>query len=70
MPIVYFLILYVVEPEVTEVSKEDEEGEKTNHLGWWKQFIEGDELENINHSGKLILLFAILQECEKIGDKV
>jgi transcriptional regulator ATRX len=37
---------------------------------WWKQFIEGDEIENIKCSGKLVLLFSILRECEKIGDKV
>jgi len=53
-----------------EVSKEDEEDKKSNPLAWWKQFIEGDELDNIKYSGKLILLFSILRECEKIGDKV
>jgi transcriptional regulator ATRX len=48
----------------------DENDEKSNPLAWWKQFIEGDELENMKCSGKLILLFSILRECEKIGDKV
>jgi transcriptional regulator ATRX len=62
--------LYVVEPEGMEVSKGDEEDEKSKPLAWWKQFIDGDELENMKYSGKLILLFSILRECEKIGDKV
>lgn len=62
--------MYVLEPEAMEVSKEDEEDKKSNPLAWWKQFIEGDELDNIKYSGKLILLFSILRECEKIGDKV
>jgi transcriptional regulator ATRX len=53
-----------------EVSKGDEEDEKSKPLAWWKQFIDGDELENMKYSGKLILLFSILRECEKIGDKV
>jgi hypothetical protein len=49
---------------------QDEDDEKSNPLAWWKQFIEGDELENMKYSGKLILLFSILRESEKIGDKV
>jgi transcriptional regulator ATRX len=61
--------LCVVEPEAMEVGKDDED-EKSNPLAWWKQFTEGDELENMKYSGKLILLFSILRKCEKIGDKV
>jgi transcriptional regulator ATRX len=57
---------YVLEPEVISV----EEVEKSKPVAWWKQFIEGDELEDMKCSGKLVLLFSILQECEKIGDKV
>ncbi|XP_021926690.1 transcriptional regulator ATRX-like isoform X1 [Zootermopsis nevadensis] len=48
----------------------DEDEEKSNHVAWWKQFIDGDELDDIKYSGKLTLLFSILRECEKIGDKV
>jgi transcriptional regulator ATRX len=59
--------LYFIEPETLETGKDDE---KSNPTAWWKQFIEGDELENMKYSGKLILLFSILRECEKIGDKV
>ncbi|XP_060536175.1 transcriptional regulator ATRX homolog [Cylas formicarius] len=37
---------------------------------WWQEFIDGDELNNLNHSSKLFLLSKILTECEEIGDKV
>ncbi|GFG39285.1 hypothetical protein Cfor_02210, partial [Coptotermes formosanus] len=47
-----------------------DEVEESKPVVWWKQFIEGDEIENIKCSGKLVLLFSILRECEKIGDKV
>ncbi|XP_069683035.1 transcriptional regulator ATRX-like isoform X2 [Periplaneta americana] len=56
------------DPEIMEIDKKEDD--KPNPLEWWKQFIESDELENINYSGKLVLLFYILRECEKIGDKV
>ncbi|XP_023703931.1 transcriptional regulator ATRX isoform X3 [Cryptotermes secundus] len=60
----------IEEPEASEADKDDDDGdEKTNPLSWWKQFTEGDELENMKYSGKLVLLFSILRECEKIGDK-
>lgn len=28
------------------------------------------DLDNLNHSGKLVLLFSILKECEEVGDKL
>lgn len=37
---------------------------------WWNQFVTGDNLEDLNASHKLQVLFGILKECEKIGDKV
>ena len=52
--------------DVEIMEKQDKEAPPP----WWKQFIQGDELENIKYSGKLVLLFSILKECEKIGDKV
>lgn len=51
--------------DVEEVSIEtDNKGE------WWSGMIEQEHLDDINHSGKLCLLFAILKECETIEDKV
>lgn len=29
-----------------------------------------EELDNLEHSGKLMLLFSLLKECESIGDKI
>lgn len=29
-----------------------------------------EELDNLEHSGKLLLLFSLLKECELLGDKV
>ncbi|XP_036321898.1 transcriptional regulator ATRX homolog isoform X2 [Rhagoletis pomonella] len=37
---------------------------------WWKRFVEEKELNNINHSPKLVILMNLLQECEVIGDKL
>ncbi|CAD6991977.1 unnamed protein product [Ceratitis capitata] len=37
---------------------------------WWKRFVEDKELNNINHSPKLVILMNLLQECEIIGDKL
>ncbi|XP_055915443.1 transcriptional regulator ATRX homolog isoform X2 [Eupeodes corollae] len=37
---------------------------------WWTQFVEDLDLNNINHSPKLVLLMTLLQRCEEIGDKV
>ena len=37
---------------------------------WFKDMISKNDRYNIELSGKMILLFAILEECEKIGDKI
>ncbi|XP_030744954.1 transcriptional regulator ATRX homolog isoform X1 [Sitophilus oryzae] len=37
---------------------------------WWQEYIDGDELDNLDHSSKMFLLFQILKECEEIGDKI
>ncbi|GLG97194.1 Transcriptional regulator ATRX homolog [Gryllus bimaculatus] len=54
-------------------EKDDDETEdKYGHRGeWWWQFISDDsQLDDIQQSGKIAMLFTILEECEKIGDKV
>nr|XP_023025621.1 transcriptional regulator ATRX homolog [Leptinotarsa decemlineata] len=48
------------DPELVEEVKKE----------WWQEYCDGEELDNINNSGKLFLLFEILKECEEIGDKV
>ncbi|KAK9877516.1 hypothetical protein WA026_018624 [Henosepilachna vigintioctopunctata] len=47
-------------------DSEDEEAQKE----WWQQYCDGDELDNLGNSTKLLVLFEILKECEQIGDKV
>lgn len=37
---------------------------------WWHQFVDSSDLEDYKQGPKLILLFAILRQCELIGDKV
>lgn len=37
---------------------------------WWAAYCSEDDFENIEHSGKLILLLSILDECSKCGDKL
>lgn len=52
------------EPEVEEAVKEE------NPTEWWMPLCPEEELDNLEHSGKLMLLFSILAECEAIGDKL
>nr|CAD7400342.1 unnamed protein product [Timema cristinae] len=53
-------------------SKPQEENveEETKSTQWWSQFVKEDSFTSIHESGKLMLLFSILRECEKIGDKL
>lgn len=37
---------------------------------WWTKYCSDNDFENIEHSGKLILLLSILDECCKSGDKL
>lgn len=37
---------------------------------WWSQFVNDDDMTNMEHSGKLVLLMDILRQCELIGDKI
>jgi transcriptional regulator ATRX len=37
---------------------------------WWSDLISDDEINNIKHSGKMLLLMDILRHCEVIGDKL
>lgn len=41
-----------------------------NPTEWWMSLCPEEELDNMEHSGKLMLLFSILTECEAIGDKL
>lgn len=50
--------------ELATVSK------KENPTEWWMQICPEEELNNLEHSSKLLLLFSILEECEAIGDKL
>lgn len=52
-----------------ELSDSDKEVEVVPKE-WWEDDIAKEELDNINHSSKLFLLFQILKECEEIGDKM
>ncbi|XP_049822922.1 transcriptional regulator ATRX homolog isoform X2 [Aethina tumida] len=48
----------------------DEEIESEAKKEWWQEYCDGDQLEDLNNSGKMFLLFEILKECEQIGDKI
>lgn len=55
-------------------DEEDEvelvEEKKENPTEWWMQMVTDQDLDNIEHSSKLQVLFSILQMCEDIGDKL
>ncbi|XP_077517746.1 uncharacterized protein LOC144128303 isoform X2 [Amblyomma americanum] len=37
---------------------------------WWDQYVSEEDMEKLQISGKMTLLYNILQECDAIGDKV
>lgn len=41
-----------------------------NPTEWWMSMCPTEELDVLPHSGKLMLLFSLLDECEQIGDKL
>lgn len=53
-----------------KMEKGDETLEVVNNDEWWSEFIEPKHLEDMNESGKLVMLFGILKESEMIEDKV
>lgn len=56
-------ILGSPEPEIIPTKIE-------NPTEWWMSMVPEDELDILKHSGKLMVLFSLLEECEQIGDKL
>lgn len=60
-----------INPELYEPEMVTLEQQKIdNPTEWWMEMVPESDLDNINISGKLMMLFSILQECEAIGDKL
>lgn len=61
-----------IKQDTTLKDKESKKIEipKNSRSNWWKDMVEPEHFEELTQSGKLILLFAILKECELIEDKV
>lgn len=57
-------------PELYQVEGALEEQKVDNPTEWWMEMVPETELDNLAISGKLTLLFSILEECEAIGDKL
>lgn len=57
-------------PELYTVEGALEEQKVDNPTEWWMEMVPEPELDNLAISGKLMLLFSILEECEAIGDKL
>ncbi|KAH9516920.1 hypothetical protein DERF_007633 [Dermatophagoides farinae] len=50
-----------------------DDGDGGQKLNWWKNVLkdyDDDDIYRIELSSKFILLFSILEECEKVGDKI
>ncbi|XP_046395134.1 transcriptional regulator ATRX homolog isoform X2 [Ischnura elegans] len=61
--------------ENKEKESKEEEGDEPKEgppggKEWWESFVVPEDFDVIEHGGKLVLLFDILQKCELIGDKV
>lgn len=55
-----------IDSDIEEVKPMDQDDPSE----WWKRFVSDKELNNINHSPKLVILMKLLEQCEKIGDKL
>lgn len=44
--------------------------QKVNPLEWYKPFCTEKDMDILDHSGKLRVLFLILEECENLGEKL
>lgn len=54
-----------------EEEKEEALAQKSdNPTEWWMTLCPEEELNNIEHSSKLLILMSILEKCEAIGDKL
>lgn len=54
------------EDDAVEIVEE----KKENPTEWWMQMVTDADLDEIEHSSKLQVLFSILQLCDEIGDKL
>ncbi|XP_068081267.1 transcriptional regulator ATRX homolog isoform X2 [Anabrus simplex] len=52
------------------VQVKQEAGETSVNQEWWANLLKGGEMEDMRESGKLVLLFSILRDCEAFGDKL
>ncbi|CRK91917.1 CLUMA_CG005536, isoform A [Clunio marinus] len=57
-------------PSDHEKEEEEEAPKNENPTEWWMQICPEEEVNNLEHSSKLMLLMSILEECEAIGDKL
>ncbi|XP_053697900.1 transcriptional regulator ATRX homolog [Sabethes cyaneus] len=57
-------------PDAEGEFVEEVEQKNENPTEWWMSMCPEEELDNLEHSGKLQVLFEILRECENIGDKL
>ncbi|XP_047534137.1 transcriptional regulator ATRX homolog isoform X2 [Vanessa atalanta] len=51
-------------------AEEEPQARAENPTEWWMALVSDDELDDLRHSHKLVLLFDILRQCEAIGDKL
>ncbi|CAG2106633.1 unnamed protein product [Medioppia subpectinata] len=56
--------------ESEEEVKEESNSSDGYSDAWFAKILKKDESKRIELSGKFILLFSILEECEKLGDKI
>lgn len=57
------------EVEVIDLEPEIKENEPLPN-GWWRNFCPDDFKDNLNYGPKFKVMLKIIDECEKIGDKM
>lgn len=65
----------IIAKSFTDLGLQDEDLytediESAEQIVWWKSMISEEEMEDYRMGPKIVLLFAILRQCESIGDKL
>ncbi|EFX79001.1 hypothetical protein DAPPUDRAFT_319936 [Daphnia pulex] len=56
--------------EESDLEEKQELADQASSSTWWSDLVSDEEINKIDHGGKILLLMDILRHCEKIGEKL